>query len=82
MTPSGPAAATRPFREAMLRMEAVAEGSELQAEVRRTLASDAIERKPRDYETKTRVLALTVPLRRGERGGIMSAITDDALTSV
>lgn len=49
--PSGPAAATRPLREAMLRREAVEAGFEGQGEVRRTLASPARARKPRAYRS-------------------------------
>lgn len=46
-TPSGPAAATRPFREAMLRSDAVEAGFDSQGEVRRTFASPEMARKPR-----------------------------------
>jgi hypothetical protein len=47
--PVGPAAATRPLREAMLRREAVGVGRGDHAGVNRTLASPAIERNPRFY---------------------------------
>jgi len=46
-TASGPAAATRPLREAMLRSEAVGAGAGDHLEVSWTLASPAMERKPR-----------------------------------
>lgn len=44
---SGPAAATRPFRDAMLRSFEVGAGRGSQAVVRRTFASLAIARNPR-----------------------------------
>lgn len=47
---SGPAAATRPRFEATLRSEEVAAGSVSQVDVRRTLASPAMERNPRACE--------------------------------
>lgn len=50
-TPSGSAAATRPFRDAMLRSEAVGAGGwPPHFEVSWTLASPAIERKPRPWK--------------------------------
>lgn len=49
MMPSGPAAATRPLREAMLMRVAVSMGGGDHADVRRTFASPARERNPRDY---------------------------------
>lgn len=52
MTWSGPAAATRPLFEATLRSEDVGVGSDSQGEVRRTLASPAMARKPRAYMYK------------------------------